>query len=437
MSQRGLVLRHTSFLLLSGLDGKKPPFRRKRKVAQTFRYTPFRPHECKGRVNFFTPPQPYPVKTLIFTHLNHPLVLKRSFVLNLLLVLAIVAGLLIIFFQSLNWLTNHGKETKVPKLTGKTMREAVNQLTSMGFSVVIDSAFQADHKPLEVIYQEPEPGAVVKMGRNIFLTVNRKTVPTVAMPNLVNLSFRNALLTMQSYRLVMGDTSYRPDIAAGAVLEQLYQGRVIRPGELIPYGTRIDLVIGEGLADITDVPNLIGMSWFEARQSIEALSLSYNVLWEGEITDSNAAVVYKQEPEALNELDFKNAIPVGDMIDVYVMQNPGQDVLDRNQPGSGKLVGSNDSMGFEPGTESLPSRKKDSIKKRVPVPGTAAPSVQSSKAAGTKIPAGSVSAGKKEPSATTKKPNPVKRPDAEKKPEPPKKQGPPKSQGTDISNEFE
>ena len=353
------------------------------------------------------------------------------------MVLAVVAGLLIIFFQSLNWLTNHGKETKVRKLTGKPMRDAVKQLKSMGFTVVIDSAYQADRKPLEVIYQEPESGAVVKMGRNIFLTVNRKTVPTVPMPNLVNLSFRNALLTMQSYRLVMGDTSYRPDIAAGSVLEQLYKGRVIRPGESIPYGSRIDLVIGEGLADIQDVPNLIGMSWFEARQSIEGLSLSYNVLWEGAITDTNAAIVYKQEPEALNELDFKNSIPAGDMIDVYVMQNPSQELLDRNQPGSGKLISEDDSVGFEPGTESLPSRKKDSIKKRNPVPGTAAPSVQSGKTAGTKPPAGSVTAGKKDPSATSKKPDPVKTPDAGKKPEPPKKSAPPKPQTTDIGNEFE
>lgn len=351
--------------------------------------------------------------------------LKKSFLFNVLMVLAVIAGLLFIFFQSLNWLTNHGKETKVPKLTGKKMKEAVKVLKSAGFTIVIDSAYQTDRAPLEVIYQEPEAGAVVKMGRTIFLTVNRKTVPTVPMPNLVNLSFRNAMLTMQSYRLVMGDTTYRPDIAAGSVLEQWYKGRQIRPGESVPYGSRIDLVVGEGLSDIQDVPNLIGMRWEEAKMTIESLSLSYNVLWEGPIVDSMGAIVYKQEPESLNELDFKNSIPAGDMIDVYIMQRPSQELLDRNQPGSAKLIGE-DSLASDLLPE-LPSagKKKDSLNKaKKPGAGTAPAGKSSSgTAAGTK--------------AGTNGVTPVK-PGA---PTPPKNQGknntPVKKPDDNISGEFE
>lgn len=336
-----------------------------------------------------------------------------------------IVGLLFAFFQSLNWLTNHGQETKVPQLTGKNMKAAVKELKAQGFTIVIDSTYQSYKNPLEVIFQEPEAGAVVKKGRTIFLTVNRKSVPTVPMPNLVNLSFRNALLTMASYRLVMGDTMYRPDIAAGSVLEQLYNGRQIRPGDPVPYGSRISLVIGEGLSDIQDVPNLIGSTWYQAKEMIESLSLNYNILWEGTITDTMNAIVFKQEPEALNELDFKNSIPAGDLIDVYIMQNPSPELLERNKPGSGKLIGE-DSAANEANVMDLPKAKKDTTKAKRPVPGTAVPNP---------------SAKAKEATDTKKNGNNVKpqnasKPSSSKKPTDKKGNGV-QSSGDKISNEYE
>ena len=254
------------------------------------------------------------------------------------LVFLLGCGVLFIFFQSLNWLTNHGQETKVPALTGKHLEKAVVLLEKEGFTVEVDSTYQPGKEPLEILFQEPESGALVKVGRTIFLTVNRQSVPTVPMPNLKNLSFRNALLTMNSYRLVMGDTLYRPDVAAGAVLEQWYQGRQVMPGEYVPLGAKITLVIGEGLSGMLDVPNLSGVSWSEAKAQLESMALNYNVIWEGLITDTMNAVIYKQEPESLNELDFVNQILAGDLMDLYIMQNPSPELIKENQPGSAKFL---------------------------------------------------------------------------------------------------
>lgn len=304
--------------------------------------------------------------------------LKRSFLFNLFLVILVCVGLLMIFFKSLNWLTNHGQETKVPALQGKNMKEAIKILKKQGFTIQIDSAYQSYKNPLEVIYQEPEAGAIVKIGRTIFLTINRKSVPTIPMPNLVNLSFRNAILTMQSYRLEMGDTTFRPDLAAGSVLEQWINGRQIRPGMQVPYGSKVDLVIGQGLSDIVDVPNLIGMTWYEAKQTIESLSLSYNILWDGAITDSMNAIIYQQVPEALNELDFKNAIPAGDLIDVHIMQKPSEELLKQNQPGSAKFLGE-DSMEHADDAPILRPRDTLTKKRNAAVPGMGAPTTNKSK----------------------------------------------------------
>jgi len=266
-------------------------------------------------------------------------VLKRSFLFNVFLVICLMAGLLFIFFSSLDWLTNHGKQTTVPSLVGKKMKDAVKILEKQGFKVQIDSQFKSYKTPLEVLFQEPETGAMVKVGRTIFLTVNRKTPPSIKMPALVNLSFRNAMLVMQSNRLVMGDTIYRPDVAAGSILEQWYNGKPITAGALVPFGSKITLVVGEGLYGEVDVPNLIGMSWKEAKTLIKSLELTTNIMWEGVIDDTATAVIYMQQPEALNELDFVNKIPKGDLLDLRIMQTPSQTLLARNQPGSKKLLG--------------------------------------------------------------------------------------------------
>ncbi len=362
--------------------------------------------------------------------------LKRSFLFTLLFISLITLGLLYLFFNSLNWLTNHGKQTTVPELMGKKMSVAVKELEKMGFRINIDSTYQLDKDPLEVLFQEPEAGTSVKVGRTIFLTINKKAPPSIEMPNLVNMSFRNALLTMHSYNLEMGDTSYRPDVAAGAVLEQWVNGMQIAPGTMIPFGTKINLVIGEGLSGEQPVPNLIGMSWGEAKMLLDSYSLIANAVWEGEITDSNAAIVYTQQPEALNELDFVNSIPEGDIIDVRIMQQPSEELIKQNQPGSKKLMGEEDSLEIEPVPvdEPIAQPKKelpDSLKKKKKIPGMNVHTVPNVE---TKQVKNNVKTPDKKPaksavSSTTKEtPKPKPKPKTSPKPDPVKK--------NDISNEF-
>ncbi len=288
---------------------------------------------------------------------------KQSFLFNVIFITLITLGLLYLFFNSLNWLTNHGKQTTVPALMGKNMSQAVQELEKMGFRINIDSTYKNDSDPLEVLFQEPEAGTSVKIGRTIFLTINKKIPPSIEMPNLVNMSFRNALLTMHSYYLEMGDTSYRPDVAAGAVLEQWVNGKQIAPGTLIPFGTKINLVIGEGLSGEQPVPNLIGMTWADAKLLLDSLSLTSNVIWEGPVADSNTAIIYMQQPEALNELDFRNSIPQGDIIDIRIMQSPSEELIKQNQPGSKKLMGYDDSTDLNTPTLNEPAGQP---KKEVP-----------------------------------------------------------------------
>jgi len=243
-----------------------------------------------------------------------------------------IAGICIvlywIFFASLGWITGHGKELTVPKLEGKTLAQSLQVLEQQGFDVDIDSTYNPELKPLMVVMQQPEGGTTVKEGRTIFLIVNRQSPPSIPMPNLVNLSYRSAEMLLKSSKLFVGDTIMKPDMAQGAVLAQLFNGKEIAAGTQIPQGSRISLVIGDGLGNKEiSVPDLNGMTYPEALAVLSGNNLNYTVVFDGDITDTTTAVVYSQMPEAVNEFNENVKILEGDNVDIRVKQH-----LDATQP---------------------------------------------------------------------------------------------------------
>ncbi|MCD6010559.1 MAG: hypothetical protein K0Q79_421 [Flavipsychrobacter sp.] len=252
--------------------------------------------------------------------------LKDSFLFHLGLVLAIFTLLYISFFTSLHCFTNHGEELIVPNVTGKDVNAAIAELTNMRFEVDVDSTYEPDHTPLIVLKQVPDTESIVKEGRTIFLTVNMLNPPHIQMPNLVNLSYRSAIMLLRNNKLKLGDTTYKPDIAAGAIIEQHYKGAVIRPGEMIPQGSNIDLIIGDGLGNTEfNVPRLTNMTVDEAMIMLNQYNL-IPILTPADamskITDTTTAIVVDQHPRDLNDAGVANRIKAGDIIDLLIMQNP-------------------------------------------------------------------------------------------------------------------
>ncbi len=252
--------------------------------------------------------------------------LKDSFLFHLGIVLAIFTLLYIAFFASLHCFTKHGEELIIPNVTGKNVNAAIAELTAMKFEIDIDSTYEPDRTPLIVLRQVPDTASIVKEGRTVFLTVNMVDPPHIQMPNLVNLSYRSAIMLLKNNKLKLGDTTYKPDIAAGAILEQIYKGTPIRSGEMIPQGSKIDLIIGDGLGNTEfNVPNLTNMTVDEAMTTLNQYNL-IPILTPGDqmskITDTATAMVVDQNPRELNDAGAPNRITAGDVIDLIIMQNP-------------------------------------------------------------------------------------------------------------------
>ena len=261
---------------------------------------------------------------------------KTSFALNLGMVIAISMVLYIAFFVSLTCVTHHGKEVGMPGLKGKDMNACIKKLRELNFEISIDSNYEVGVPPLTVLKQIPDSGAVVKSGRTVFLTVSKLLPPLVPMPNLVSLSYRSAEMLLKNNKLTVGDTIMKPDIAAGAVLAQLYKGNPIKPGEMLAMGSKVTLVVGNGMGNTQfDVPEVIRITVDEAVTRLYAYNIQPHLIVKGsaDIGDTSSAYVVCQFPKARNEQGTPNRINMGDYIELVIVQNPTEDDYDNcNKP---------------------------------------------------------------------------------------------------------
>jgi len=238
------------------------------------------------------------------------------------ILILIFAGLFMFYgtLVVLRHYTHHGEALSVPDVRGMTLREAENLLQSKKMRWQLsDSVYVSSVMPGTVFIQSPEPGSKVKENRNIFLTVNSLAPEKVKMPNVVDLSYRQAKTSLETNGLNIGQITHVHYIAKDYVMKQMYQGEEIRSGTEIIKGSEIDLVLGIGLSDErTPVPNLMGTVFFEARDSLTKYYLNFGVIIYDQTvitsTDSVNAFIYRQRPAS----NVNATLQLGSSIDVWM-----------------------------------------------------------------------------------------------------------------------
>jgi eukaryotic-like serine/threonine-protein kinase len=240
---------------------------------------------------------------------------------NILAGIFLALAILVLGILSLGWLTNHNNSRTVPSVMGKTFPEAQAILEKAGFAVEIQDSIYIDSlKPLQVTRQIPDEGELVKRSRTVYLTINRAAPPIVEMPNIVGYSLRSAEMVLANVGLKLGDTTFKPDFAKNSVLQQLYNGVIIQPGAKIRVGSKISLVIGDGLGDaVVAIPNLIGMTYMEAKTLLEGKGVGFaSVIAYPDVKDTANAYIYRQNPERFDEEGHLRTIRAGQLIDIWL-----------------------------------------------------------------------------------------------------------------------
>lgn len=254
------------------------------------------------------------------------------------ILVGIILALLLFFILlfSLKWLTNHGKSATVPSVTGKSFDDALVVLKDAGFDVDIQDSIYVDTlPPNSVIRQIPDADAVVKSNRTVFLVVNRAVPPLVEMPNLLGYSYRNAEMSLNNSGLKIGDTIFKPDFAKNAVLEQLYEGRVIAPGTKIRKGSVIALVLGDGVGNREFVvPIITGMRFCDAKAMLEEYGIVIgSIVPDPNVEDTCSGYIYRQNPEKYDDERRILKIRPGQTMDVWLsVDKPVRDTTAPKDP---------------------------------------------------------------------------------------------------------
>ncbi len=223
----------------------------------------------------------------------------------------------------------------VPQVTGMPFEDAKELLEKTGFEVELqDSIYVDTTKPLQVLKQVPEPDELVKVNRTVYLTINRSVPPMIEMPNLVGYSYRSAEMALKNSNLQVGDTSFRADFAKNAVLEQHYNGANIPVGTKVRMGSKISLILGDGVGDRQFVvPSLIGMTYSQAKSLLGAHGLGFGVIIAQDVEDTLNAYIYQQRPERFDDEKRYRYIRSGQLMDIWLqMEKPVIDSVGTPEP---------------------------------------------------------------------------------------------------------
>ncbi|MBC8321774.1 MAG: PASTA domain-containing protein [Bacteroidetes bacterium] len=208
-----------------------------------------------------------------------------------------------VVLKSMDIFTQHGDVYIVPDFYGQTLE----QLHAKGYDAyfefeIIDSVYFKMREKGTVVLQNPLPGSKVKQGRHVYLTIVAQSPEKVLMPNLKNLSLRQALVTLESAGLLVGRLEYIEYFARNAVIDQLIGEEPVETDTELLQGTSINLVLGKGdYTVMVPMPFLIALKQSEVKQKLHYNSLNVGREYYLDDDDTAHARVYKTDPEALSE----------------------------------------------------------------------------------------------------------------------------------------
>lgn len=163
--------------------------------------------------------------------------------------------LVVLVFVTLSWLkgsTNHGEFVQVPdfaKFSVMDMRKSVED-AGLRYEVLDSANYNPDYPRFSIIEQNPAAGSKVKTNRKIYFTVNPSGYKKVTVPNIVQVTKRNASSMLKAVGLDVERVTYIDELGKDMVYYIKYKGKHIKAGDKLPKTSKIELVCGNG--SITD-----------------------------------------------------------------------------------------------------------------------------------------------------------------------------------------
>jgi eukaryotic-like serine/threonine-protein kinase len=186
-------------------------------------------------------------------------------------------GVVVLALVAIGGVVLSGTRTKsyaVPSLVGVPKAQAENDISPFDFtlSTVLEKSDEYP-EPGIVVSQDPSPQTKLKKGGVI--TVHVSDGPTLSkVPDLTSRPKSEAEALLTPLKLTLNETSRVADegVAPDSIISWTVAGKAVTPGDQIPKGSVIDIVVSSGPAP-RRVPEIRGMNWEQAKAAIEAVQL--------------------------------------------------------------------------------------------------------------------------------------------------------------------
>ena len=159
----------------------------------------------------------------------------------------------------------------VPDFIGKDVVYVLEYLTGLGLNTKVKGSEYSLNVPKNhVIFQQPEPGAEIKKGRDVRIIIS-KGAKTILMPNLSGLSSLQARIIFEENDLCQGEQShtYSPSIENDNIISQSPL-----PGTRVQRGDCVNILVSSGQRPMAyKMPELAGLSIEDAVFLIEKFDL--------------------------------------------------------------------------------------------------------------------------------------------------------------------
>ena len=160
----------------------------------------------------------------------------------------LVFGLIVfLVLRGINAYTLHNQTILIPEVKGLLMEDASVFLDNQGLRyTVIDSVYTREVKPGAIMEMIPTFGSRVKKGRIVFITLNAKSAQSAVVPDVKDLSFRQAFALIQAQGFTSVEIKYVRGQYRDLVLGVEYQGRDLGAGEFVPLTAALILKVSDG-----------------------------------------------------------------------------------------------------------------------------------------------------------------------------------------------
>lgn len=169
---------------------------------------------------------------------------------HLLIMAIILVVAVMIVLQGLKVYTYHNKAVIIPDVKGLSVEDAAEFFENNGLHFdVVDSVYSKEYAPGVIVEMVPSVGSKVKEGRIVFITINAYSVQKATVPDVADLSHRQALALIQSKGFTSVEIKHVPGLYKDLAIGIELNGKRLQPGELIPLSSDLSLVVNDGSSD--------------------------------------------------------------------------------------------------------------------------------------------------------------------------------------------